>query len=526
MSEMRQMTLYTLCTEAGLPPPLLSEHAYIRGVTSDSRRVFHGSLFVAIDGFHADGAKYIPEAVARGAVAVVARPGTSVPQGIIYIPHEEPRRALACLCDAWYGHPAKELTLVGVTGTNGKTSVSAMLAHILRAAGMPVGLMGTIGTVGLSGQPLDIRSPNETANMTTPDPEELYAILAAMAEEGRGYTERPVVVMEVTSHALLLHKTAPLTFDRAVFTNLTPEHLDMHGTMEDYYAAKRRLFQGCGAAVVNADDPFGERLIGDPETAAETWYICHTSPMYQCVDTHHEGRCCNRVYAGQVKLMGASGIEYRLMSPRARLRVTCPVPGSFTVTNSMEAAVTALSLGVSPVRVKEALSTFSGVPGRMERVPLEDHVGFSVFLDYAHTPDALENLLTTAKRFRRHGERIVLLFGCGGDRDRAKRPLMAAVASRMADAVIVTSDNSRTEDPTAIIEDILSGMDPTCDHVVVPDRREAIRYAVRYARRGDIILLAGKGHETYEIDKNGRRPFCEKEIVTEAAERYHPRQDG
>lgn len=526
MSEMRQMTLATLCAEAGLTPPPLCEHIDIRGVTSDSRRVTHGSLFVAIDGFHTDGAKYIPEAIARGAVAVVASSQASVPSGIVHIPHEKPRLALALLCDAWYGHPAKGLTLVGVTGTNGKTSVSAMLAHILKCAGIPVGLVGTVGTVGLSGRPLDIRSQNETANMTTPDPEELYAILAAMAEEGKGYDERPVVVMEVTSHALLLHKTAPLTFDRAVFTNLTPEHLDMHGTMGDYYAAKRRLFKGCGAAVVNADDPFGERLIGDPETDAATWYICHTSPMYQCVDTHHEGRCCNRVYAGQVKLMGAAGIEYRLMSPKARLRVTCPVPGSFTVTNSMEAAVTALSLGVPPLRIKEALSTFSGVPGRMERVPLKDHVGFSVFLDYAHTPDALENLLTTAKRFRRHGERIVLLFGCGGDRDPAKRPLMAAVASRMADAVVVTSDNSRTEDPIAIIGDILKGMDGACDHVVIPDRREAIRYVVRCARRGDIILLAGKGHETYEIDKNGRHPFSEKEIVMEAAERYHPRQNG
>ncbi len=526
MSEKQTLPLATLCTEAGLSPPPLTEHIDILGVTSDSRRVSQGYLFVAIRGFHTDGTRYIPQAVARGAVAIVAPSGTSVPAGVVHIPHEAPRLALAYLCDAWYGHPAKSFTLVGVTGTNGKTSVSAMLAHILKCAGIPVGVIGTVGTVGFSGQPLCIRSLNETANMTTPDPEELYAILAAMAEEGKGYDERPVVVMEVTSHALLLDKTAPLTFDWAIFTNLTPEHLDMHGSMEEYYTAKRRLFTSCRTAVVNADDPFGERLIGDPETAAETWYVCHTSPMYQCVDTHHAGRCCNRVYAGQIKLMGAAGIEYRLMSPRVRLRVSCPVPGSFTVVNSMEAAVTAISMGVSPIRVKEALLTFSGVPGRMERVPLGDHVGFSVFLDYAHTPDALENLLTTAMRFRRRGERIVLLFGCGGDRDPSKRPLMAAVASRMADTVIVTSDNSRTEDPMTIISDILSGMDPTCDHVIIPDRREAIRYAVRYARMGDIILLAGKGHETYEIDKNGRRPFSERALVTEAADLYHPKQHG
>ena len=295
MSEKTSISLATLCVQAGLSPPPLTEHINVLGVTSDSRRVSQGYLFVAIDGFHTDGAKYIPEAVARGAVAVVAHSHASVPTGVIHIPHEEPRLALALLCDAWHGHPAKGLTLVGVTGTNGKTSVSAMLAHILKCAGMPVGLIGTVGIVGLSGQPLGIRSQNEVANMTTPDPEELYAILAAMAREGERYSERPVVVMEVTSHALLLHKTAPLAFDRAVFTNLTPEHLDMHGTMEDYYAAKRRLFTSCRTAVVNADDPFGERLISDPATSAETWYICHTSPMYQCVDTHHAGRCCNRV---------------------------------------------------------------------------------------------------------------------------------------------------------------------------------------------------------------------------------------
>ncbi len=526
MSEMRQITLGNLCAQAGLDCPTANQGTVIRGVTSDSRRVSQGWLFVAINGLHKDGRAFIPQAIARGAVAVVALPETQVPRGTVFLPHQNPRKALSCLCDAWYGHPSGQLRLVGVTGTNGKTSVSAMLAHILRCAGMPVGVIGTVGVTGLSGQLLTARPADENANMTTPDPEELYAILAALAEEGKGMGEKPVVIMEVTSHALLLDKTSPLFFDCAIFTNLTPEHLDMHGTMEDYYAAKRRLFTACRTAVVNADDPYGERLILDPETTAETWYICHTSPFYQCVDTLHPGRCCDRVFAGQVKLMGAKGIEYRLMSPRARVRITCPVPGAFTVTNSMEATVAASILGLPPGRVKEALATFPGVPGRMERVPLEEHVDFSVFLDYAHTPDALANLLTTAKRFRRRGERIVLLFGCGGDRDSTKRPLMATVASRMADAVILTSDNSRTEDPLAILEDILKGMDPECDHVVIPDRREAITYAVRYAKRGDIILLAGKGHEAYEIDKNGRHPFSEKDLVTEAASIYHPKLHG
>ncbi len=521
MSELRQMTLEALCTEAGLVCPSEAKETVICGVTSDSRRVKAGWLFVAIPGIHVDGTAYISHAIAQGAVAVVAPPHTPHPLNIPLIEQKSPRKALAFLCDAWYGHPARRLRLVGITGTNGKTSVSAMLAHILKCSDVPTGVIGTLGVTAPSGKRLSNTTSDINANMTTPDPEELYAILWEMAEEGGLKQEPPVVIMEVSSHALLLEKTAPLTFDCGVFTNLTPEHLDMHGTMEDYYAAKRRLFSVCRRAVVNADDPFGERLISDPETSADTWYICHTSPIYQCVDTLHPGRCCNRVYAGQVKLYGGCGVEYRLLSSHARVRLYCPVPGMFSVMNSMEAAVAAMTLGMSPGSIKDAMTSFTGVPGRMERIPLEDHVPFSVFLDYAHTPDALANLLTAAKKFRKSGERIVLLFGCGGDRDRSKRPLMATVASQLADTVIITSDNSRGEDPRVILDDILSGMDPACDHVMIPDRREAIIYAIRSARRGDIILLSGKGHETYEIDKYGRHPFDEKELVLAAINQYH-----
>ncbi len=526
MLEKKNVSMAVLCREAGITPPPLSNHIQICGVTADSRRVSEGWLFVAIPGFHRDGTRYIPEAVAAGAAAVVVAPGTDVSGNIPLIFCENPRRALAALCDAFYDHPARHLTLVGITGTNGKTSVATMLAHILRCAGRPVGVIGTIGVIDPEGKPVSIRSPDETANMTTPDPEELYAILNEMATVGKRLGERPVVVMEVTSHALLLGKVAPLTFDCAVFTNLTPEHLDMHGDMESYYVAKRALFSACRVAVVNADDPSGERLITDPATSAKTWYVCHTSPMYQCVDTLHPGRCCNLVFGGQIKLLGLEGIEYRLMSPSIRVRITCPVPGSFTVMNSMEAAVTAISLGIAPGRIKEALSTFSGVPGRLERVPLPEHVEFSVFLDYAHTPDALEHLLSTAARLRSRGSRLVVMFGCGGDRDPTKRPLMATVASRIADTVIITSDNSRTEDPLKIIQDILAGLDPTCDHVVIPQRQEAIDYAIRSARRGDVVLLAGKGHEAYEIDKYGRHPFSERKLVMEAVQKYHPKQHG
>lgn len=521
------MPLGTLCREAGISCPRASENLEIYGVTADSRRVSEGWLFVAIKGLHQDGGGFIPQAVKQGAAAVLALPQTSVPADRVCLSHPNPREALARLCDAWYGHPTRDMCLVGVTGTNGKTSVSAMLSHILAWDQVPVAVIGTVGVLDFKGQPLSIRSRDETANMTTPDPEELYRIFSVLRDQmvEQRY-DTSVVVMEVTSHALLLDKLAPLSFEGAVFTNLTPEHLDMHGTMEAYYQAKLGLFRMSRWAVINADDPYGRRLLTEPHTSVETWHLCHMSPLTRSADLPHPGIRGNRIYAGQVKMLGSNGVEYRLMSPGARVRISCPIPGEFTVFNSMEAAVMALLLGVSPGRIKEALGCFPGVPGRMEPVPLGDHVGFSVFLDYAHTPDALENLLVTAKRFRKKGERIVLLFGCGGDRDASKRPLMATVASRLADTVIITSDNSRTEDPLSIIEDILQGMEEDSDYVVIPQRREAIQYVIRHARRGDIILLAGKGHETYEIDKNGRHDFSEKALVKEAADIYHPRNRG
>lgn len=520
------MPLGVLSAEAGLHCPEGAEEIKIFGVTADSRRVQPGWLFVAIRGMKQNGGDFTTHALERGAVAVVGEKDlTLTGASAVFLTTDDPRETLADLCDAWYDHPAQKLRLVGVSGTNGKTSVSSMLAHILQFNEIPCGIIGTVGVISPAGQPVSIRSDDETANMTTPDPEELYAILATMAVEGG---KAPVVVMEVTSHALALRKVAPLRFEVSIFTNLTPEHLDFHETMEAYYAAKKKLFTDAvtRTAVVNADDPYGRRLLTDGETHAEQWLVCHTQTPAVKADMPCVGRCCQHIYAGQIKNRDADGVEYRLLSPDARVRLLCPVPGEFTVSNSLEAAVAARALGVTPTKIKEALACFRGVAGRMERVPLGDHVGFSVFLDYAHTPDALGNLLATANGFRKRGERIVLLFGCGGDRDSSKRAPMAAIASRMADMVIITSDNSRTEDPQHIISDILAGMAQDCDHVVIPDRAEAIQYAIRYARRGDIILLAGKGHENYELDANGKHPFCEKDIVISAAEAFHPKGRG
>lgn len=517
-----ELSLVELCQRAGIECPPLSGDVMVRGITADSRRVQKGWVFVALRGLRKNGDTYIPEACRRGAVAVVSESESfdCIPERTVYIKVDHARRALACLCDGWYGHPSERLVLVGVTGTNGKTSVSAMLTHLLKRAGMACGVIGTVGCVSPRGEALQVTPVEATAHMTTPDPEELYGILYRMATES-SEGEKPVVVMEVTSHALALDKTYPLDFEVGIFTNLSPEHLDFHGSMEEYFAVKRRLFMSARKAVINADDSFGRRLLTDAFLSVETYYPCCTEALVAGIDLATRGNC-RRAFAGQISYHGVDGVTYRLVTPSASLRISCPVPGSFSVKNSMQAVVAALALGVSPHDIEGGLSDFEGVKGRMERIQLPHHLGFSAFLDYAHTPDALENLLLTAKQLKRRGERVVILFGCGGDRDPTKRAVMAGVASRLADMVIVTSDNSRTEDPQAIISHIMEGMDRECPHAVITDRAEAIRYAVRHAHRGDIILLAGKGHETYEVDQNGQHPFCERDIFLSAVKEFYP----
>jgi UDP-N-acetylmuramoyl-L-alanyl-D-glutamate--2,6-diaminopimelate ligase len=526
------LPLSELLAQAGLPVPMGTDTLTVNGIATDSRKVRPGDLFVAISGLHTDARRHVPEAVERGAVAIVCemeenREYEGEPR-IIPVPNA--RVAMACLYDAWFGHPSRSLRLVGVTGTNGKTSVSTMLYRILCAAGIPCGLIGTVGCY-ISGREEPVTGAEGVAysGMTTPDPAELYPLLARIAEE-TGKDPRktavgaPVVVMEVTSHALLQGRVAPLNFDLSVFTNLSSEHMDLHGTMENYFTAKLGLFEVSREAVVNADDRWGRRLLAEP-TPLHHYHICHAEGLQNLAPDRMcpagEGTC-TRYYAEQVKLGGEEGVSFKLSSPDVRLRIRCPVPGRFTVMNAMEAAVAALALGVSPAVVRNTLAGFGGVPGRMERVKLpETDIPFSVFIDFAHTPDALENLLLSAHGFRRRGQRIVLVFGCGGDRDRSKRKVMARIASRLADSLIITSDNSRSEDPDGIIADILAGVDKESEFAVVPNRAEAIRYAIRHARAEDMILLEGKGHENYEIDRGGKHPFCETDIAVEAAKKYH-----
>lgn len=487
----------------------------ISGICPDSKRIKIGELYIAISGVHTDGHAFLPEAECRGAVAALVSKdfAKSIKNADIpYIACENTRETMSYLYSAFFSSPEKRLRLIGVTGTNGKTSTASLIYEILKASGRKCGLIGTLGSFCMD-ERLNIRSADENANMTTPDPEELYKIFGEMADRGAEY-----VIMEVSSHALALSKLAPLEFEVGVFTNLTPEHLDFHGDMESYFAAKSKLFKQCRRAVINYDDKYG-RILADNIKNSKQSYIC-AEGLILC---SQEGRECDKV-AEDIHLHGRSGIEYKLSARDLRLRVVSPLSGDFNVMNTMQAACAAHAIGVRAKYIKDAIANFSGAQGRLELVKLGARPDISVYIDYAHTPDALENLIRCARGFAERDQRIVVLFGCGGDRDRQKRPLMGKVAVSMADLVIITADNSRSERVEDIIGDILSGVsDDDCSsaqYTVIPDRREAIEYAIKNARRGDIIFLCGKGHEQYEIDADGKRAFSEREAAIAAAEKY------
>ncbi len=490
------MKLSELCV--GIEIPEGFENTEIKGVKTDSRKVERGDLFICIRGLHTDGHLYVGDAVKNGAVAILACEDYEETPEALLLKTRDTRHAAALIYNAWYGDPAGKLHIIAVTGTNGKTSVTFMLRSIFETALYRCGLIGTVNCYS-AGRRLEIHSDDPLSNMTTPDPEELYHILSEMVKDGVEY-----VFMEVTSHALALGKPDAIHFDAAIFTNLTPEHLDFHNSMETYFEAKKRLFDMCDRAVLNIDDAYGI-LLRD----------CLKCPYITC-----SAKGASADYAAtQICDHGVDGSEYRLTAPHKRFVVRTPIPGAFSVINTLQAAACASMLGISPSAIMMALGSLSGVDGRMERVRLGVFAEYSVFIDYAHTPDALENLLHTARGLRRGEERVVLLFGCGGDRDKSKRKKMGELAAKLADFIILTSDNSRSEEPMDIICEIQKGLVGS-DYVIIPERRRAIEFAIREAHKGDIILLAGKGHEEYEIDRDGKRFFSEKQIASEAAGKY------
>ena len=485
-------------------PPELGD-IEITKIVTDSREAVAGCLFLCIRGLHTDGHGFVNDAIQSGAGVIVAERvrDACVGGAAAWIVLENTRSAAALLYNAWFGNPADHLRVIGVTGTNGKTSVCNLIAEMLEEEGIRCGLLGTVGCRSVDGRVLTLPNKDPLANMTTPDPEQLYAMLAGLVRDGA-----EVAVMEVTSHALALCKVDAIRFDVAVFTNLTQDHLDFHGSMEAYYGAKRLLFERCRRAVVDTDDGYGRRLVEEI-----------SCPTLTC--SVREGDYCALAIRG----LGLDGSAFTLRTPRGELALTVGIPGSFSVVNAVIASAVAMEYGVRSETIARVLAQTRGVEGRMERVALGADADFSVLIDYAHTPDALEQLLRSVHALRRRGERIVLLFGCGGDRDRSKRKEMAMIASRMADHVIVTSDNSRGEDPQRILADILRGMDREKSYAVIPDRRRAIEEAVRTAMAGDILILAGKGHERYEIDARGRSAFDEREIVKEALQKRRKRCD-
>ena len=431
----------------------------------DSRKVTPGSLFVAVSGFASDGNRFIPMALGKGAVAVVTakKPEGDVP----YVLVDSDRMALALLGCNFYGHPAKDMTLIGVTGTNGKTSTTLLLKQVLeKTVGAKVGLIGTMANmVG------DEVIPTER---TTPESFELQGLFARMRAAGCTH-----VVMEVSSHAVALERIGGVWFDIAAFTNLTEDHLDFHRTMDCYCDAKAELFRRCGRAVINTDDSYAPRFL---EAAA--------CPV---LTTAVQGEA--QLQAKNVALL-SDGIRYDAVSGQEHVAVRVPIPGRFTVYNTLTVLGIARQLGISLADAAAALETVAGVRGRIEVVPTPGKE-YTVLIDYAHTPDGLENVLTSVRDFCRG--RIIAVFGCGGDRDPIKRPIMGRIGVELSDIAVITSDNPRTEDPMAIIRDILEGVRPEDgSHIVVEDRKTAIRYAMDIAEKDDIIVLAGKGHETYQ----------------------------
>ncbi|MBE6531055.1 MAG: UDP-N-acetylmuramoyl-L-alanyl-D-glutamate--2,6-diaminopimelate ligase [Ruminococcaceae bacterium] len=494
------MKVSELFGKSNIDYPREAENIEITEIVTDSRKACEGCAFICINGQRHDGHENIGEAVSVGAKVIVAEQVRDEGVGgaaAIYV--ENTRRAAALLYNTWYNNPAEGMKLVAVTGTNGKTSVSFLLKKIFERAGYRCGVIGTVGCISC-GRLIHSYSENPNVSMTTPDPEDLYRILSLMRDDGVEY-----VFIEATSHALALSKLDALSFDIGIFTNLTQDHLDFHGSMENYFKAKSRLFEMCDKAIINIDDLWAQRFI---ERA-------HCKDIYT-VSAKAEAD----VIAKNIIFSRDHSTSYMLRSRFGDASVKLGVPGRFFVVNSLEAAAAALVSGIDAADIAGALADFGGVDGRMERVRLDEDARISVFVDYAHTPDALENLLKSVRDIRDPRQRIVLLFGCGGDRDRGKRKEMAQIASRLSDFVIVTSDNSRSEDPERIISDILKGIDKEKEFVVIEERASAIEYAVCNSRRGDIIILAGKGHERYEIDRDGKHPFDERDIVKKAYEKF------
>ncbi len=450
----------------------------ITGFTQDSRKVKPGMAFVAVSGTGFDGHSFAKAAVESGAVVVVCERDIGIKNQVVV---EDTKAAFATMSANYFGNPASKLTLIGVTGTNGKTSITYMLKAILEKAGKKVGLIGTIKNM--------IGDTEVATSHTTPDSFELNSLFSKMSDAGCEYA-----VMEVSSHALEQKRVYNLDFEVAAFTNLTQDHLDYHITMDNYLAAKKKLFKMCHTAVINVDDSYAGELIKGLSCEVKGYSLKNSN--YYATDITYK----------------SDGVHYKL-NGEANANISLKTGGNFSVYNSMCAAAVALNCGIDSSIVETALAELNGVKGRAEVVP--NDLGFTVILDYAHTPDGIVNILSAFKSC--NPKKLTVLFGCGGDRDKTKRPLMGKAAASLSDYMIITSDNPRSEEPAEIIKDILSGLkDTKTPYIIIENRIEAINFVVKNAQKGDIIVLAGKGHEDYQILKTGKIHLDEREVVADA----------
>jgi UDP-N-acetylmuramoyl-L-alanyl-D-glutamate--2,6-diaminopimelate ligase len=494
------MTLRDLLAGAGIQPGPPADDVEIGALAYTSQSVTEGALFFCVPGFTADGHDFAAAAVERGAAALVCERPLALGVPEVLVP--DVRAAMAPLAATFYGDPTRELRVVGVTGTNGKTTTAFLVRHLLERAGVQTGLLGTVWSV--------VGGRQEEVVRTTPEAIDLQRTFREMIDAGDA-----ACVIEVSSHALDLHRVDAIAFDCAVFTNLSQDHLDFHGTIEDYFGAKRRLFVPHTSSpprvpIVNVDDPWGALL------ADELAESGHGELVTVGIEQDSDVRACD-------VRSSISGARFTCMAGGERAEVTLPLPGLFNVSNALGALAAARALGVEFAAAASSLASAPSVPGRFE--PVEQGQRFSVIVDYAHTPDSLENLLVAARELLEQtgAGRLVCVFGAGGDRDRDKRPVMGAAARRLADHVIVTSDNPRSEDPDAIIAAVVAGAKAAeqagarSKLEIEPDRRAAIEQAVKLAREGDMILIAGKGHEQGQEFEGGRKvPFDDREVAREA----------
>ena len=453
----------------------------INKVVYDSRKIEEGDIFFCITGFKADGHDFAISAVKNGASVIVCEREIEGLSGCTLVKVEDSRKALAIAASNFYGEPSKKLKMIGITGTNGKTTSTYMMKAILEEAGYKVGLIGTVANY--------IGDKKLASHRTTPESLELHELLNEMVESGVSYC-----VMEVSSHSLALSRVYGIEFSVGIFTNLTQDHLDFHKTFENYYNAKLILFKNSRVTIVNSDDEYGLRILKDV-SSPKISYGLKDSCMVTAEDIN----------------MRSNGTDFVMRYKDKDINVNLNIPGRYNIYNALGSAAACLTEGVSLLDVKKGLDRVF-VPGRCEIVSKHYNLDFEIIIDYAHSPDSLENILKTAREFT--GRRLITVFGCGGDRDKTKRSIMGNIASELSDTALVTSDNPRTEEPLSIIQDIVKGIKKD-NYEIIKNRKEAIKRAIEIAGKGDVVVVAGKGHEDYQELKDKKIHFDEREVIAE-----------